>query len=87
MARYLEDKVNDIEKSVAEMRAKHDARLPSGIEQRLERVEGIAEGLFRLFGNALLREHTWANHRAAELSRIKKKRKAKPKRRPAPKRS
>jgi hypothetical protein len=81
MARHIEDRIDDLEKSLATMRAKHDRTLPHAVDARLERLEDIVDVLFRTSFNALSREQQQA-HRDLKMIRSKKMRrlleKAKP---------
>lgn len=41
---------------------------PAYIEDRIARLEGIVEGMFRLFGNSLEREHEETKRELAEIA-------------------
>ncbi len=81
MARHIEVRIVDLEKSLATMRAKHDRTLPHAVDARLGRLEEIVDVLFKTSFRALAREQQQAQ-RDLKMIRSKKVRrlleKAKP---------
>jgi DNA-binding protein H-NS len=74
LTRYIEDKIDDIERKLALLREKHDRTLPKGIDARIERLEAIVDFLFKKAFSALQREGLATKLDADRL----KKRKPKP---------